>query len=261
MDRFRLDGKVAVVTGAATGIGRAVAIGLAEAGADVAVLDLPATRSDAEVTVHAVEAAGKRGRFMELDLLHVPQIAPAIDRVVAELGGLDILVNNAGTGAPGTPPLEVTEADWDRIFGVNLKGAYFCSVAAAKHLRARGGGRIVNVASGNGMQGNPHQSPAYVASKGGVLGLTRSLAIGLIGDGIHVNCVGPGWTETPMLRKSDVANKRTPEQIAAMAKSILPLGRRLQPEEIAAGVIFLCMPAASAAVGEFLILDGGTAIH
>jgi NAD(P)-dependent dehydrogenase (short-subunit alcohol dehydrogenase family) len=258
---FRVDGHVAAVTGAATGIGRAVATGLAQAGADVAVLDLPSTKADAAETMRAIEAAGRRGIFIELDLTKMSTIAAAIDRVVADLGRIDILVNDAGTGAPGVSPYDTTEEIWDRVFAVNLKGAFFASMAAAKHMRANGGGRIVNVTSGNGMTGNPHQSPAYVASKAGVIGLTRSLAIHLIGEGISVNCVGPGWTETPMLRKSDVENKRTPETIAAMAKSIVPLGRRLQPEDVAAGVIFLCLPAAVAAVGEVLIMDGGTAIR
>jgi NAD(P)-dependent dehydrogenase (short-subunit alcohol dehydrogenase family) len=174
------------VTGAASGIGRAVASGLAALGADVAVLDLASAKSDGEETVRAIEAAGRRGRFIALDLTRTSDIAPAIDRVAAEFGGLDILVNDAGIGAPGISPDDTTEAIWDRVFAVNVKGAFFASIAAAKHMRARGGGRIVNVTSGNGMMGNPHQSPAYVASKAGVIGLTRSLAIHFIGDGTEL---------------------------------------------------------------------------
>jgi NAD(P)-dependent dehydrogenase (short-subunit alcohol dehydrogenase family) len=260
MDAFRVDGKVAAVTGAARGIGRAVATGLATAGADVAILDLPAMEIEAAETVRAVQAAGRRATFVGVDISRVPDIAPAIDRVIAELGGLHILVNDAGV-VSNKPALELDEAEWNRVFAVNLKGMFFCCVAAAQHMRAHGGGRIVNVTSGNGQHGNRSLSTAYIASKGGVISLTRSLALEWIGDGINVNCVGPGVTNTPMIRQTDVANARTDADIREQAQRMIPIGRRLEPEEIANAVIFLCTPAASATVGELIVVDGGMAIR
>lgn len=258
-DPFRLDGQVAAVTGAARGIGRAIATGLANAGADVAVVDLPTMADEAATTVRAVEACGRRARFFALDVTQIAQIPPAFARIVAELGGLHVLVNDAGV-VSNMPALDLDEAEWDRVFGVNLKGMFFSCVAAARHMRAHGGGRIVNITSGNGVHANPSLSTAYLASKGGVISLTRSLALEWIRDGIAVNCVGPGITNTAMLRQTDVANRRTEEDIREQARRRIPLGRRLEPEEIANAVVFLAGPGASAAVGELFVVDGGSAI-
>ena len=260
MKAFRIDGKVAAVTGAARGIGRAIAAGLAAAGADVAVLDQVDMADEAVATIRAVEAAGRRGRFYGLDIARFAEIAPAIDRIVAEFGGLHVLVNDAGV-VSNVPALELDEAEWDRVLAVNLKGMFFCCVAAARHMRAHGGGRIVNITSGNGQHGNRSLSTAYIASKGGVIALTRSLALEWIGDGINVNCVGPGITDTPMIRQTDVANGRTEADIREQSQRMIPLGRRLEPEEVANAVVFLASPAASAAVGELFVMDGGLAIR
>jgi NAD(P)-dependent dehydrogenase (short-subunit alcohol dehydrogenase family) len=260
MQAFRVDGKVAAVTGAARGIGRAIAEGLAAAGADVAIVDRAAMADEAAATIRAVEAQGRRAAFHPCDLARVDQIAPAIGRIVEAFGGLHILVNDAGV-VSNAPALELDEAEWDRVLAVNLKGMFFCCVAAARHMRAHGGGRIVNITSGNGQHGNRSLSTAYIASKGGVIALTRSLALEWIDDGIHVNCVGPGITDTPMIRQTDAANGRTAADVREQARRMIPLGRRLEPAEIANAVVFLASPAASAAVGELFVVDGGLGIR
>jgi len=258
-DRFRIDGRVAGVTGAAQGIGRAIAVGLAEGGADVALLDLPAKAEEAERTAAMVRAHGRTARFYPTDVAQVATIEPTVARIVADFTALHIWVNDAGV-VSNVPAFELSEAEWDRVLGVNLKGMLFCAVAAARHMRAHGGGRIVNITAGNAARGNRSLSAAYLSSKGGVVALTRALAIEWVGDGILVNCVGPGNTDTPMVRQTDAAVGRGEEEIRAMIARRVPLGRRMEPEEIAAAVVFLAGPAASAIVGQNIVVDGGSSV-
>lgn len=258
-DRFRIDGQTAAITGAARGIGRAIAVGLAQAGAQIAIIDLPAMADEAAITLREIQAEGRECRFYPTDVSRVGEIEPTVARIVADFGGLHVLVNDAGV-VSNRPAFEVDEAEWDRVLGVNLKGMFFCAVAAARHMRAHGGGRIINITAGAGLRGNRSLATAYLASKGGVIALTRSLALEWIEDGILVNCVGPGNTNTPMVRQTDAAVGRDAAGIQAMIARRVPLGRRIEPEEIAAAVVFLASPAASAAVGQNVVIDGGSSI-
>jgi 2-deoxy-D-gluconate 3-dehydrogenase len=255
-DDFRLDGKIALVTGGASGIGRATALALAAAGADVALLDLAKSATGAAGVVKEIEAEGRRARFYPFDVTEIERIPAAIGQVVADFGTLDILVNNAGTSGPGDG-LDTTPEDWDRTLTLNLRSVFFFAQAAAKHMMTRGGGKIVNLGSSHGLVATG-SAPAYKASKGGVHSLTRELAFEWIKHGINVNAVAPGPVDTPLLRAGDAG--RTADAIQADIDRRVPLGRRLRPEEIAAPIVFLASPAASAVVGHVLSIDGGQTI-
>ena len=208
---FSLEGKVALVTGSARGIGRGVALALAEEGASVAVSDLPSMMEQAADTQAQIEKLGRTSRSDALDVTAIPTIAPTIARVVADFGKLDILVNNAGTGIV-RPSLELTEADWDRIVDLNLKGLFFCAQAAAKEMSVRGGGRIINVASTHALIAVLNGAP-YIASKGGVASLTRSLALDWIRYGINVNAIALGPVNTPLMLDFDAKAGRSAEDV------------------------------------------------
>ena len=255
-DLFRVDGKVALVTGAASGIGRAVALALAAAGADVAAIDLEKSAAGAAELVKAIEAQGRRAQFYPLDVTEIARIPAAIAQVVTDFGTLDILVNNAGTAGP-VDAIDTTAEEWDRTLALNLKSVFFFAQAAAKHMMTHGGGKIVNLGSSHGLIATG-SAPSYKASKGGVHSLTRELAFELIKHGINVNAVAPGPVDTPLLRTGDTG--RTADAIQADIDRRVPLGRRLRPEEIAAPIVFLASPAASAVVGHVLSIDGGQTI-
>jgi 2-deoxy-D-gluconate 3-dehydrogenase len=249
---FSLEGKVALVTGSARGIGAAVAVGLAKAGADVAVSDMASRLELASDTQAQVEALGMSSRTYELDVLDIVGIRSAIDRIVNDFGRLDILINNAGIRIP-KPALEVTEADWDATVDTNLKGLFFCAQAAVRPMIDQGWGRIVNIGSQFSAVGSADRAP-YIASKHGVAGLTRALAAEWTPYGVTVNAIGPGPTETPGVL---AAYNRTPEELQAEYAEKMPLGRRMQPEELVGAAIFLASPAAGATTGHLLLVDGG----
>ena len=247
-----LEGKVALVTGSARGIGAALASGLAEAGADVAVSDIPSNRAGLNEVKKRIEAQRRRSMAYDLNVLDLEQIRSTMGRVTADLGGLDILVNNAGIRRR-SPALEVTEEDWDAVIDTNLKGTFFCSQAAAGVMIPRGGGRIINVASQLAVVAGENRA-AYCSSKGGVVSLTQVLALEWLRHGITVNAIGPGPTETPGLLEADT---RDADELQADLAVNMPLGRRMSPEELVGAAVYLASPSAAATTGHLLIVDGG----
>ena len=244
------EGKVVLVTGAQQGIGRAVAIAFAEAGADVAVnyLDDPAA---GEAVAQAVRQRGRRSVLLQGDVGKVADAGALVARTVEALGGLDVLVNNAGV-FPRVALLDMRESDWDHVHGINLKGSFFCAQAAARVMIARGqGGAIINMAS-QAIAGRGARSVHYSASKGGVVSMTRAMALELAPHRIRVNAIAPGTTDTAQPRYG-----ATEAELAALAKT-LPLGRIAQPEEIAGVAVFLASDAASYMIGQTVHVNGGT---
>ena len=248
MNPFDLSGRVAIVTGGSGGIGRDLAIGLAEAGADVVVAGRTA-RALADVC-EQIGAAGGRASPMAVDVTKPRDVAEAFDRVAARAGRIDILVNSAG-GQLRQSALEITEAGWDRLIAVNLKGVFFPCQAAARHMRAAGRGRIISMSSLTGEIGLPKLA-AYGATKGGVNQLTRALAVEWAEYGITVNAIGPGRIRTAMTE--DVfAHPGTAESFL----SRIPMRRPGEPRDLVGAVVFLASDASSYMTGQVLYIDGG----
>ena len=247
-----LDGHVALVTGSARGIGATLAVGLAQAGADVAVSDLPSMLEDAATTQKSIEGLGRRSSIYSLDVLDLSNIRAAVDKVVDDFGRLDILISNAGIRRP-KPSLEVTEDDWDLVVDTNLKGVFFCAQAAARHMKDQGRGRIINIASQFSVVARENRA-AYCSSKAGVANLTKVLALEWMQYGITVNAIGPGPTVTPGMLASD---PRGPAEVEQDLEAHMPLGRRMEPEELVGAAIYLASPSAGATTGHLLIVDGG----
>jgi len=245
---FDLTGQVALVTGAARGIGRACAVALAERGADVA-LGLRDAASASPV-VKLVEASGRRALPLQMDVTRMREIAAATDEALRHFGKIDILVNNAGIGPPA-PAEGVTEEDFDRTLGVNLKGTFFVSQAVGRSMMQRGGGRIVNLSSQAGFVALPTES-VYCMTKAAIAHLTKCLAVEWGPRGIHVNAVAPTFIRTPGTEKwlHDDAFRRK-------VLSRIPLGRVGEPVDVAGAVVFLASPAASLVNGATLLVDGG----
>lgn len=250
MDAFSLAGDVALVTGGGTGLGRAIALALAAHGADVAVTELPGRAELAESAAAEVRALGRRAAAVPLDVTDLSSVDRLVPAVVGALGRLDVLVNNAGLNIQ-RHALEVSEADWDRVLDVNLKGLFFCSQAAGRHMVRNGGGRIVNIASQMGLVGYWRRA-AYCSSKAGVVNLTRVLAIEWAQHAITVNAIAPTFVLTPLTEPmfEDAAFK-------ADVLSRIPLGHLADTDDVANAAVYLASPAAKMVTGQTLAVDGG----
>jgi len=243
---FDLGGRVAVVTGANTGIGQGLAVALAEAGADVALVG----RTPANETAEKVRAVGRRAAIIDADLSSIAPVQGIVDRTIGELGGLDILVNNAGI-IRRSDALEFNEEDWDAVIDTNLKSVFFLCQAAAKHMVAQGKGKIINIASMLSFQGGI-RVPSYTASKSGVAGLTKLLANEWASKGLNVNAIAPGYiatNNTAALQADEARNRQIMERI--------PAARWGQPADLGGAVVFLASNASDYVQGHILAVDGG----
>ena len=247
MEQFRLDGKVALVTGGGSGLGRGLALALAEAGADVAVAGRGA---GLEETADLLRSVGRRALVCKVDLGGTAEIPALLDQVETKLGSLDILVNNAGT-IRRAKALEVTEADWDDVVSLNQRSLFFLSQAVARRMVTRGRGKIINIASMLSFQGGVGV-PAYAASKHAVAGITKALANELAPLGTNVNAIAPGYMATDLtaaLQENAERNRQILERI--------PAGRWGIPADLAGAVVYLAAPASDYVHGHVLAVDGG----
>lgn len=247
---FRLDGRTALVTGAARGLGRAIALALADAGADVALGVRQAV--DGADLVAQIEAMGRRSMRVPMDVRDRAQVESAVGAVVAALGRIDILVNNAGLGPPEQPAQDVDEADYDLTFDTNVKGLFFTSQAVGRVMIRQGSGRIVNLSSQAGFIALPGEA-IYCASKAAVSHLTKCLAVEWGEHGITVNAVAPTFIRTPGTEPA----LSDPVFEADVLERIAGLHRIGEPVDVAGAVIFLASPAASLVTGTTLMVDGG----
>ncbi|MDK2769088.1 MAG: 2-dehydro-3-deoxy-D-gluconate 5-dehydrogenase KduD [Sphingomonas sp.] len=246
MNPFDLTGRVAVVTGANTGIGQGIALALAQAGADIAAVG----RSAATETVEKVRALGRKAEIINADLSSIEPVSRIVDETVEKLGGLHILVNNAGI-IRRNDSVDFTEEDWDAVMDTNLKSVFFLCQAAARHMIPNGGGKIINIASMLTFQGGI-RVPSYTASKSGVGGLTKLLANEWASKGITVNAIAPGYiatNNTDALQKDETRNRQIMERI--------PAGRWGDPADLGGAAVFLASRASDYVQGHILAVDGG----
>jgi NAD(P)-dependent dehydrogenase (short-subunit alcohol dehydrogenase family) len=241
----QFEGKVALVTGAASGIGRASAVAFARQGASVVVADVDVEGGNE--TVKQIESRGGRGSFVKTDVSQSGDVDALVSHLIDTYGKLDYAHNNAGILGPRGVTAECTEETFDRVIAINLKGIFLCMRAELPHMVEQGGGAIVNTCSTSGVIAS-YALPAYTASKHGVAGLTKTAAVEYIRSGIRVNAVCPGFIDTPLTQALG--------REAVGPKIVMPIGRLGTPEEVAEAVIWLCSDAASYVTGHLMIVDG-----
>jgi NAD(P)-dependent dehydrogenase (short-subunit alcohol dehydrogenase family) len=249
-----LEDKAALVTGGGSGLGRASALALARAGAMVTVVDVDEDGGK-ETAALVIDEAGGDADFVRADVTQPDDVAAMVDKTVARWGRLDCALNNAGTTGASAPTADYALDDWNRTLAVNLDSVFLCLKHEIPAMLERGGA-IVNMASGAGLVGFPGL-PAYVASKHGVVGLTKAAALEYAAQGVRINAICPGSTRTPMLEGFMGGD----EQVERLMTRAVPLGRLGRPEEIAEAVVWLCSDAASFVVGHALAVDGGSVIQ
>jgi 3-oxoacyl-[acyl-carrier protein] reductase len=245
-EQLKLAGKVALVTGGAQGIGKAVAFLLARNGADIIVSDINLEK--AEETAKELQALGQRTMAMKVDVANLDQVEKMVGAILEKFGQIDILVNNAGITRDKLI-LRMTEEDWDAVLNINLKGTFNCTKAVVRHMSKQRSGKIVNIASVVGEMGNAGQAN-YAASKAGVIGFTKTIAREFAQRGINVNAIAPGYVETPM-------TDSLPEKVKEDLKRLIPMERLGKPDDVAEAVLFLVSDASSYITGQVLNVNGG----
>jgi NAD(P)-dependent dehydrogenase (short-subunit alcohol dehydrogenase family) len=246
----RFEGKVALVTGAGSGIGRATALSFANEGAKVVIDDINV--DGGEETLRMINSAGGEAIFVEANISKAAEVEALVRKAIEAYGRLDCAYNNAGVGEPLKRIHKTTEENWDRVMATNLKGVYLCMKYEIPHMLKQGKGAIVNTSSLAGLKGLSGQA-AYVASKHGVVGLTKSAAIEYATLGIRINCICPGVINTPLI----APNMKDRPHVEKGYIDMEPIGRLGKPEEIASAVLWLCSDEASFAIGSIFSVDGG----
>jgi NAD(P)-dependent dehydrogenase (short-subunit alcohol dehydrogenase family) len=252
-DTGRFSEKVAFVTGAANGIGRAAALAFAREGANVVVADISDEAN--QETARMVEGLGGRALAVRCDVTRAEDVKAALDEAVKAFGRLDFAFNNAGVEQPVTATADLTEEEWDRVVAINLRSVFLCMKYEVPLMLKHGGGAIVNTSSGAGVKGFAGQA-AYAAAKHGVVGLTKSAALDYAKSNIRVNAVCPGIIATPMMERFTEGTPEGRQRVIAQE----PVGRMGTPEEIAEAVVWLCSDATAFVVGHALVIDGGQTV-